>query len=128
MLTEWAVVMALLADVARLLGIGPVADLPAIQSAPAHEVRAVCGRCTAYYARPVIVLRDDVDVETVAGRAVLVHELTHHVQALTGRHGLAETCDMHRHRELEAYKVQNAWTAEQHGGRYYFYMAPPCAR
>lgn len=127
MILEWAAAMALLADVTRLLGIGTVADMPAIQRASAAELRALCGRCRALYARPVILLREDVDLGTDEGRSILVHELAHHAQAMTGRWGLAETCDMHRRRELEAYAIQNAWTAEHHGGRYYFYMAPGCA-
>lgn len=114
----------LAADAARLTGGEPIADLPAIHRLPAAELAAVCGPCAAAYRRPVILLRDDIDLGTTTGRAVLVHELVHHHQAMTGRTGAH--CAARRAAEIEATTTAAAWVIEQGGATRQIHLPPPC--
>jgi hypothetical protein len=116
----------LAADAARLTGGTPVADLPAIHRVPAAQLAAVCGPCVAAYRRPVILLRDDIDLGTTAGRAVLVHELVHHHQAMTGRTGAH--CSARRAAEVEAITVASAWAEEQGDATHQIALPATCGR
>lgn len=118
------ILLWLAADAARLTGGEPIADLPAIHRVPAAQLATVCGPCVAAYRRPVILVRDDIDLGTTAGRAVLVHELVHHHQAMTGRTGTH--CAARRAAEVEALQASAAWAIEQGSGTHQMHIPTPC--
>lgn len=124
-MTEFPLLIALAIEAARLLGVPPIADLPAVQVMSAPEMQRLCGKCIGAYKRPVIMLRDDVDLGTVHGRAVLLHELVHHHQEMTGRGGLVHTCRRYRNREIEAIRVMHEWLDECMEPRFGFHSIPP---
>lgn len=124
-MTEFPLIIALAFEAARLLGSSAIADLPAVQVLSAPEMRKLCGECIGAYKRPVVMLRDDIDLSTVHGRAVLLHELVHHHQEMTGRYGLTHSCNRYRNREIEAIHVMHQWLDECMEPRFGFHSIPP---
>lgn len=61
------------------------------------------GDASAAYVRPVIYHSGRLT------KPALVHELTHHVQMMTGRYGTTLTCETLVLREEEAREVQRKW-------------------
>jgi hypothetical protein len=127
-MTEFPLLIALAFEAARLLGSPPIADLPAVQVLTVPEMQRLCGRCIGAYRRPLVMLRADVDLGTVRGRAVLLHELVHHHQEMTGRGGPVHTCNRHRNREIEAIRVMHQFLQERDAPLFGFASVPPeCA-
>ena len=53
-------------------------------------------------------------LENAFTRSVLLHELVHHVQFVSGRFDIiADTCDRWYPKEREAYQVQNAYLQQE---------------
>lgn len=127
-MTEFPLIIALALEAARLLGSPPIADLPSVRVLSVPEMQRLCGKCIGAYQRPVVMLRADVDLGTVKGRAVLLHELVHHHQDMTGRGGPVHTCNRFRDREIEAIRVMHQWIEEHDGVLFGFASVPPeCA-
>lgn len=68
--------------------------------------------CLAVYDEGVVRVADDLDLDSLFGRSVLVHELTHHLQR--GARGRATTPAARFEREAQATDIQNRYLA-QHG-------------
>lgn len=124
-MTEFPLIIAPALEASRLLGSTPIADLPSVQVMSAPEMRKLCGGCIGAYKRPVVMLRDDIDLGTVHGRAALLHELVHHHQEMTGRYGLTHSCVRYRNREIEAIYVMHQWLDECMEPRFGFHSVPP---
>lgn len=94
--------------------------LPAVQLKPLPELQAmVCrgGACQLrgfYMPRRGVFLNDTLDIRNdVVARSVLLHELVHHVQEVSGRfNSVPHACDRWWSREKEAYEIQNAYLRE----------------
>jgi hypothetical protein len=90
--------------------------LPPVQLRPVTELQQmVCkGPCQVrgfYLPRKGVFLNDALDVEhDVIARSVLLHELVHHLQEISGRYSsMTNQCDRWWVREREAYDIQNAY-------------------
>jgi hypothetical protein len=90
--------------------------LPPVQLKPIAELQAmVCkGPCQLrgfYLPRKGVFLNDTLDIRNdVLARSVLLHELVHHVQEVSGRfNSLPNQCARWWSREREAYEIQNAY-------------------
>jgi hypothetical protein len=112
-----ALAAQLLVSVHVLLGL-PLGTVPAaapVSFVPAGELSAVAcrGNCAlngVYHAERGILLNDRLDpLQDPAARAVLLHELVHHVQHVAGRQAGLDGCRRFVARETEAYKVENAY-------------------
>jgi hypothetical protein len=95
--------------------------LPPVQMKPAAELQQmVCsGPCQLrgfYIPRKGVFLSDALDVNhDVVARSVLLHELVHHVQEVSGRfESIENPCDRWWAREREAYEIQNAYLRDNH--------------
>lgn len=90
--------------------------------------RGPCGDIKAFYLpdRGVFVNAAlDFDHDVTA-RSVLLHELVHHVQDLSGRfEKIVSQCDRWYSKELEAYEVQNEYLRQHHETRRYIVEALP---
>jgi hypothetical protein len=93
--------------------------LPDVHLKPLAELQAmVCkGPCQLrgfYLPRKGVFLNDTLDLQAdLIARSVLLHELVHHVQELSGRFdSLPHRCDRWWSREKEAYEIQNAYLRE----------------
>jgi len=59
-------------------------------------------------------------------RSVLLHELVHHVQSLSGRfENIVSQCDRWYSKELEAYEVQNEYLRINNNSRRFILEALP---
>jgi hypothetical protein len=97
--------------------------LPEVHLKPLAELQTmVCkGPCQLrgfYLPRKGVYLNDTLDLQAdVLARSVLLHELVHHVQELSGRFDmLLNQCDRWWSREREAYEIQNAYLRENGSG------------
>ena len=93
----------LMLEITTLMGVPPVNDLPAIIQLPRKEFRMQYGDASAMYVRPLIYHHGNLS------KSILVHELTHHVQEMTGRYGTTVNCEVSVLREKEAREVQEKW-------------------
>lgn len=71
-------------------------------------------RCpiSALYFQGQIFYSDQLDMQDLLSRSILLHEFVHHIQ--NERHGDTYDCDMWKAKELEAYKIQ-AQFLRKHG-------------
>ena len=87
-----------------------------------------CGDIKAYYIpeRGVFINAAlDLDGDLLA-RSVLLHELVHHVQSLSGRfENIVSQCDRWYSKELEAYEVQNEYLRINNNSRRFILEALP---
>jgi len=106
---------------------------PAIQLLDSNAMRAMlcqgpCGDIPAFYlpGRGVFVnARLDFDND-VSARSILLHELVHHVQELSGKFDrIASQCDRWYSKELEAYSVQNQFLRQSGEKRRYLVDSLP---
>jgi hypothetical protein len=115
----------------KLLSGYPVPDTyPEVHPLPRAQLEArICASsCSvkAYYIKGEGVFIDEtLDVEHDArARSILLHELVHHVQGVTGKFDSFPDCDAWYARELEAYRIQNqylhqeGWNIGYHMGSY----------
>jgi hypothetical protein len=100
----------------RLLSGYPVPDaIPPIHSVPQAELAArVCGQPCAvqgyYLAGEGVFIDQALDVEGDArARSILLHELVHHLQGMSGRFDALPACTGWYARESEAYRIQNEY-------------------
>ena len=100
----------------------PVYRLPQAQL----ETRICAGSCRvkAFYLFGEGVFIDEaLDVEhDVRARSILLHELVHHVQGVTGRFDSLRDCDAWYAREFEAYQIQNQYL-HQEGSNVVYHMS-----
>ena len=104
----------------RLLSGYPMpAVLPEIHPLPQAQLEArICsGHCgvKAFYLPGQGVFIDAaLDVEhDLRARSILLHELVHHVQGVTGKFGTLPACDAWYAREFEAYQIQNQYLHQE---------------
>ena len=89
--------------------------LPEVHVVPLQQLQArVCGSpCPVrafYIQNEGVFIEQSLDFrKDPRARAVLLHELVHHVQALTGRFDSMPRCQAWYAREREAYAVQNEY-------------------
>lgn len=89
---------------------------PEITWVNAQQVVEACNcRPPAFYRDNTAYLSSALDLTSIEGRAVLLHELVHHIQWVAG--GPAADCFEWHRRELQAHAAQNAWLAGQGSGR-----------
>lgn len=101
----------------RLLSGYPIPEhLPGIRVVSPAEIQRMlckgdCGIKAFYLPGQGIYLSDAIgSLDDAFGRSVLLHELVHHVQHVTGRFDIiADACDRWFSKEREAYQVQNAY-------------------
>jgi len=81
-----------------------------------REVVEVCGCAPkALYRENNAYLSRALNLDNVEDRAVLLHELVHHIQWVAG--GPAKDCSEWKRREILAHAAQNAWLIEHGSGR-----------
>lgn len=105
----------------RLLAGYPIPDrLPEIHVVPPAEIQRLlckghCGIKAFYLPDKGIFVSDTADpAGDVLGRSILLHELVHHVQHVTGKFDrVSNACERWYSKEREAYEVQNAYLREQ---------------
>ena len=95
--------VGLMLEITTLMGVPPVPDLPALIQLPRKEYKMQFGDASAMYVRPLIYHNGGLT------KSVLVHELTHHIQEMTGRFGTKLTCEVLVLREKEAREAQEKW-------------------
>jgi len=93
----------------------PIAP-PPVRLAPLSEMQALVCRepcqVRGFYVRERgVVLNDTLDlVHDLTARSVLLHELVHYLQQLSGKfENMPSRCDRWFAREWEAYEIQNAY-------------------
>jgi hypothetical protein len=98
-------------------------DLPNVAQVPHEELEhhACGGKCAvikaAYVPEQGIYIDNRLDpLNNVMDRSILLHELVHHVQALTGRYADLDECERRRQEEMEAFAIQNAYLAAMKSG------------
>lgn len=110
----------------RLLSGYPSPDvLPQIQSVPAVEMQQkICGgrSCAVkafYHPEWGVYLDQALDIRNNAfDRSILVHELVHHLQKITGKFdAVPNVCVRRNAQEQEAYEIQNRYLAGQGASR-----------
>jgi hypothetical protein len=111
-LTAW--LGKLLVTAALLAGYSAPDHPPNLRVLPGAELSArVCnGACPArgaYIAGGGVLLSDGLDMDDPMDRSVLVHELVHYLQDLSGRFADEPACKRWRDREAEAYAVQDKY-------------------
>jgi hypothetical protein len=113
-------VAKLLVTAKVLAGYAAPAVPPAVSFAPDEELAALaCNGCQAhglvnglFLPARGIILSDRLDLEhDVRARAVLLHEIAHHLQELNGRFADRPACERYFLREREAYAVENRYLA-----------------
>ena len=130
-----AALNALIADlfgiIQSLSGYPVPQQLPSVRLAPLAEMQAmVCrGACQVrgfYLPESGVFVNEVLDVQhDVVARSILLHELLHHVQHLSGRYDNLSRCERWFYREREAYDVQNAYLRrEQAATRFAFETVP----
>jgi hypothetical protein len=81
------------------------------------EARICSSACSvkAFYLKGEGVFIDEtLDLEhDLRARSILLHELVHHVQGVTGRFDSLPECDAWYAREIEAYHIQNRYLHEE---------------
>jgi hypothetical protein len=120
---DFNTIVGLMLEVTALLGIPPVNDVPSITTVAQYQLE--CGKCSALYQRNVIKLTVNTWDDNKL-KSILVHELTHHVQEMTGRYGQKPSCYQYLQREREAYSIQNQWNQMHGTSRYIFYYPGTC--
>jgi hypothetical protein len=106
---------------------------PQIHVLGAAEIRKAlckgpCGDIKAYYLHDRgVFVNASLDFEhDLTARSVLLHELVHHVQDLSGKfEKILSQCDRWYSKELEAYEVQNEYLRQHHETRRYILEALP---
>lgn len=116
-----ALVAKLMVTANVLAGYPVPAVPPTVSFAPDRELAAIAcrGKCQAhgllnglFLPERGIVLSDRLDpVRDVRARAILLHEIVHHLQELNGRFAERPACERHFLREREAYAVENRYLA-----------------
>ncbi len=112
-------VVILLAWIKVLSGYPVPAHVPAVHMVPHAyiEAQACNGRCPVIGWFPPgdrIYLDDRIDPHRdVRARAILLHELVHYVQQVSGKFDGMDPCVASIAREREAYSIQNRYLAEQ---------------
>jgi hypothetical protein len=93
-------------------------DFPNVAQVSHEELeRHACGgKCAmvkaAYVPQQGIYVDSKLDpLNDVMDRSILLHELVHHMQALSGRYADLEECARRHQEEMEAYAIQNAYLA-----------------
>jgi len=105
----------------RLITGYPVPDiLPDVHVVPPAEIQAMLckGPCgiKAFYlpGRGIFVSENEDPTRDAFTRSILLHELVHHAQHLSGRfEAITEPCDRWFSKEREAYQVQNSYLQQQ---------------
>ena len=113
-------VVQLYAAVQGITGYPMPADLPAVRQLPKAEIeRLVCvGPCQIrafYHPEFGVVVDEAFNLKSnLYHQSILLHELVHHAQHLSGRFdNLASACRARSASESEAYEVQNRYLAQQ---------------
>ncbi|MDQ3260260.1 MAG: hypothetical protein M3Q00_05660 [Pseudomonadota bacterium] len=111
-------VASLFSIVASLTGQSLASEsLPEVRQVPHAEIEAMaCQRAcrvrAIYLPHRGIYLDDNLDIEhNEFDRSILLHELVHHAQAVTGRYEDLTLCQSWELSELEAYRIQDAYLA-----------------
>lgn len=110
-----------LLSVVALLGGYPVPEhSPSVHVVPQTRIREMlcrsdCGIKAFYHPGKGVFVSEALDpLRDIMGRSVLLHELVHHVQHLSGRFDrITDTCERWHAREREAYEVQNAYLGRE---------------
>ncbi len=117
-------VLALLSTINQISKYPLPASFPRVHQVPHDELaRQACGgSCNfvkAAYVPEVGLLMDrNLDPEaSVMDRSILLHELVHHLQAMTGRYADLPECERRQREELEAFSIQNAYLASVRSGQ-----------
>jgi hypothetical protein len=100
----------------------PVPDIyPVVHQIPAAELqqkfcKGPCGVKAFYAPNEGVFIDDSLDVEhDVHARSILLHELVHHVQAVSGRFdAMRNACVRSNSVEAEAYRIQNLYLVSIH--------------
>lgn len=67
-------------------------------------------------------------LESVQQRALVLHELVHYLQDLSGRYGGEKTCDIWIERETEAFRLQIRYTVQNTRGNVLIPNTPKLSR
>lgn len=105
----------------KLLSGYPVPDiLPDVHVVSPAEIQSMLckGPCgiKAFYlpGKGIFVSENEDPTRDASTRSILLHELVHHVQHLSGRYeAILEPCDRWYSKEREAYQLQNAYLQQQ---------------
>jgi hypothetical protein len=109
----------LFAAIKLMSGYPMPATLPEIHQLPHAQLEArICaGNCSvkAFYLKGDGVFIDDaLDLQhDLRARSILLHELVHHVQGVSGRFDSLSDCDAWYAREFEAYQIQNRYLHQE---------------
>ncbi len=109
----------LFAAIRLLSGYPMPAAFPEIHQLPRAQLEArICARtCNikAFYLKGEGVFIDEtLDLEhDLRARSILLHELVHHAQGVTGRFDSLPECNAWYAREIEAYQIQNRYLHQE---------------
>ncbi|HZP92338.1 MAG TPA: DUF6647 family protein [Burkholderiales bacterium] len=119
-----SLMVELFTAIQMLAGYPMPAELPEIHRAPAAVMQQkICGhpcRVKAFYHPQWGVYVDDsLDVfHDPFDRSILLHELVHHLQRVTGRFdSVSGSCLRKNAEELEAYEIQNRYLSWENAGK-----------
>jgi hypothetical protein len=113
-----ALVTDLLQAINRISTYSPPTEVPAVAHVSRDELeRLACGGAcalvkAAYLPDRGIYLDERLDPRNnLIDRSILLHELVHHLQAMTGRYRELGDCERRQEEEAEAFAIQNAYLA-----------------
>ncbi len=126
----------LVAAIHALAGYPVPASLPSVQLAPLAQMQAIvcrgpCGVRGFYTPERGVFINESLDIKrNVVARSVLLHELVHYVQHVSGKFdGLHGDCYRWFMREREAYDIQNAYLRDnRESTRFHFESVPVMCR
>ena len=97
--------------------------LPPVHFIPLEQIQQmVCaGPCQVkafYLPDKGVFINNTVDLTDAFARSILLHELVHHVQHVSGKFdAMGNACDRWFSKELEAYRIQNQYLRENNEAR-----------
>ena len=113
-----------------LAGYSLPADYPEIHRVPQQVIqerfcRARCGIKAVYDPALGVYIDETLDFEkNLFARSILLHELVHHVQAVSGRFNADPSdCERRNRSEEEAYRIQNRYLASVNDYHHVIYPA-----
>lgn len=116
-------VIALLRAISAISDYPFPANFPNVAQVTHQELeRHACGgKCTmveaAYVPQEGIFVDSRLDpLNNEMDRSILLHELVHHVQAVTGRYADLNACERRQKEESEAFAIQNGYLASVRSG------------
>jgi hypothetical protein len=117
-----ALIIDLFATLQLMTGHPPPTSLPYVHRVPQQEIseqfcKSPCAIRAVYDPAAGIYIDETLDVQNRPfDRSILLHELVHHLQAVSGSFDANGSCAQRNASEIEAYALQNRYLMEMNDG------------